>query len=140
MASAIVSKSPQPSAVPITTPSTSPIAQPVRQWSVAEKATRFSDWEPWPACGLRDELIGDRERLVEDRDPLVELVDRDVQRRADHHDVPVRHQVQAALERRLAEPRDGRERLTGGVERDERLARLAVADELEAPEAPEAAN
>ena len=42
----IVSPFPQPSAVPMTIPSTSPIAQPVRQWMVAEKATRFSDCSP----------------------------------------------------------------------------------------------
>ncbi len=65
---------------------------------------------------------------------------RDHERRADHDDVPVRHEVEAALERRLREPRDRRGGIAGGVERDERLARLAVPDELEPPEAAEAAH
>ena len=38
-----VSGSPQPRAVPMIIPSTSPIAQPVRQWTVAESATAFTD-------------------------------------------------------------------------------------------------
>jgi hypothetical protein len=35
----------QTSAVPITMPRTSPMAQPVRQWTVAAKASRLSDGE-----------------------------------------------------------------------------------------------
>ena len=42
MASAIVARSDQPSAVPIATPATSPIAHPVRQCRVAESATPVS--------------------------------------------------------------------------------------------------
>src|SRR3712207_7671894 len=117
----------------MTTPSTSPIAQPVRQCAVAENARRLSD------CGgaapaLRDELIRNGESLVEDRDALVELVRRDVERRADHYDVPVRHEVEPPLERRPAQPRDRRQRLARGVERDEGLARVAVPGRLGAPE------
>src|SRR5215471_4767163 len=85
-------------------------------------------------------FVGDRERFVEDRDALLELLVRDGQRRADHDDVPVRHQVEAALERRLVDARDGRERLAGGVEGDERLACLPILDQLDAPEAAEPAN
>ena len=40
----------------------------------------------------------DRQRLVEGGEGLVELVPRDRQRRAAHDDVPVHHQVEAALE------------------------------------------
>ena len=43
IASAIVWRLLQPSAVPITMPSTSPMAQPVRQCSVAVSAVRSSD-------------------------------------------------------------------------------------------------
>jgi hypothetical protein len=32
---------------------------------------------------LHDELVGDGKRVVEDRDPLVELLDGDVERRAE---------------------------------------------------------
>ena len=48
--------------------------------------------------------------------------------------------VEPALEARLGDPRHRLRRLAAGVERDERLARLAVADELEAPEEPEPAH
>src|SRR5262245_40551726 len=85
-------------------------------------------------------VVGDRERFVEDRDALLELLVRDGQRRADHDDVPMRHQIEAAFERRLGDARYGRERLAGGVEGDEGLTRLAVLDELDAPEAAEPAN
>src|SRR5215216_7825422 len=91
------------------------------------------------AIALLRVLVGDRERLVEDRDAFVELVAGDRQRRAHHDDVPVRHEVEAAVERRLRRPRDRRKRLARSVERDERLARLAVLDELKAPEAAQAA-
>src|SRR5688572_3998846 len=58
MASAIVARSENPSAVPITTPATSPIAQPVRQWRVALRASRvralpsvgISWWPAWWLC------------------------------------------------------------------------------------------
>src|SRR5207247_7149702 len=54
--------------------------------------------------------------------------------------VPVDEEIQAALERRLGELDDGRGSLAAGVERDERLARLAVADELEPPEQSQPAH
>src|SRR6266511_2071408 len=85
-------------------------------------------------------LVRDRERLVEDRDPFLDLVARNRERRADHDHVPVRHQVEAAPERRLRESRDRGEGLAGGVEGDERLARRAFLDQLEAPEAAEPAH
>src|SRR6266536_4444151 len=46
------------------------------------------------------------------------------------------HQVEAALESGLHQARHWREGLAGRVERDERFARLAVADELYSPEEP----
>src|SRR6185312_15711120 len=44
---------------------------------------------------------------------------------------------EAALEARLRDPGDRLGRLAAGIEGDERLARLPVPDELEAPEEPE---
>ena len=94
------------------------------------------------SCGLSPAyvLVGDGERLVEDRDALVHLLAGDRQRRHDHDHVPVRHQVEATLERRLRHPRHRRRRLARRVERDEHLARLAVLHELDAPEAAEPAH
>src|SRR5689334_3401223 len=85
-------------------------------------------------------LVGDREDVVEDRDALVELLARNRERRADHDHVPVRHEVEAAIERCLGKARHRRRRLAARVERDERLACLARGDELEAPEAAEPAH
>src|SRR5213078_4704924 len=76
----------------------------------------------------------------EHRQPLVELLASDVQRRADHDDVPVHEEVETAVERRLRQLRHGSGRFAAGVEGDERLARLAVANELEPPEEPEPAH
>ena len=64
-----------------------------------------SDGELRAAVALRV-LVRDREHVVEDRDALVQLLARDRERRADHDHVPVRHEVEAALERRLRQPRD----------------------------------
>src|SRR4029453_7842282 len=77
--------------------------------------------------------------LVEDRDPLAELLARDRERRADHDDVPVRHQIQAAIECGFCGARNGRERLARRVERHERLAGLAALDQLGPTEAAGAA-
>ena len=52
---------------------------------------------------LGDELVRDGQGVVESREGLVELVTCDRQRRAAHDDVPVRHQIEAALERPLAD-------------------------------------
>src|SRR3954469_3679249 len=82
-------------------------------------------------------FVRDREHLVEDRDALVDLLACDRQRRADHDHVPVRHEIEAPVEGRLGDARDRSEGLAGGVERDERLPRLAVLDELDPPEASE---
>src|SRR4051812_28627718 len=92
------------------------------------------------AKSLVAELVGNRQRVVESLDPVLELLARDRERRAHHDDVPVRHQVDAALERALHQRRDRLDRLARRVERHERLARLAVLDELEAPEAAESAH
>src|SRR4051794_14276059 len=85
-------------------------------------------------------LVGDGQHVVEDGDSLVELVARDRQRRANHEHVPVRHQVDAALECRLADAGHRRVVLAAAVERHEHLPRLAVAYELQAPEAAEPAH
>src|SRR4051794_28641862 len=85
-------------------------------------------------------LIRDREHVVEDRNALVELLAGDRQRRADHDDVPMRHQIEPAIERRLRQARDGCSSVAARVEGDEHLARLAVLDELETPERPEPAH
>src|SRR3954470_12120552 len=85
-------------------------------------------------------LVGDRENVVEDRDSFVELVARDRERRADHDHVPVRHEIEAALERCLAQARHGCCVFTAAIERHERLTRLARLHELEPPEAAEAPN
>src|SRR5437588_1533031 len=87
------------------------------------------------SCGLSDELVGNRKCVVEDLERLVELLARDRQRRAAHDDVPVGHQVEPALERALRHRGDGPRRLACAVERHERLARRAILDELEPPEA-----
>src|SRR5215210_7299338 len=115
-----------------------PVYRTVRNVSLASVADSMSLTQP-SAIALLRVLVGDREGLVEDRDALVELVAGDRERRADHDDIPVRHEVEPAVERRLRRPRDRRERLARRVERDERLARLAVLDQLEPPEAAQAA-
>src|SRR5262249_27174106 len=71
---------------------------------------------------LRGELVGDRERLVERREPFVELVAGDRQRRAAHDDVPVRHQVEPAVERTLGDSADRLGGVAAGVERHEGFA------------------
>src|SRR5262249_56538422 len=71
-------------------------------------------------------LVRDREHVVEDAQALVELLAGDIQRRRDHDDVPVDEEVEPALEGRLRHPGDRSRRLAAGVERYERLARLAV--------------
>ena len=53
-------------------------------------------------------LVRDRERLVQDGEPFLELVARDRQRRAEHDDVPVRHQEEAAPECRVIENANAR--------------------------------
>src|SRR5919106_1925281 len=65
----MVAMSDQPSAVPMIMPSTSPMAQPVRQCTVALKASALSDWVPWCVVmriSLSDTPIGYE---PEDRDP-----------------------------------------------------------------------
>src|SRR3954447_19063474 len=69
-------------------------------------------------------LVGDREDVVEDCDALVQLFAGDRERRADHDHVPVRHQIQAAIERCLGEARHRCSVLTAAVEWYERLPRL----------------
>src|SRR5207253_9005997 len=75
-----------------------------------------------------------------DPDALLDLLARDRQRRAHHDHVPVRHEIEAALERRLRDPADRGEYLAGGVEGNERLARGSILHELDAPEAAETAH
>src|SRR5436190_11627508 len=86
-----------------------------------------------------DVLVRDGQRFVEDRDALVELLARDRQRRADHDHVPVGHQVEATVERRLPEPSHRRSGLARRVERHERLADDTIPHELEPPEAAQPA-
>src|SRR5206468_7265261 len=100
-----------------------------------------SERKAGPRCGAglaaySKGLTGEIEDLVEDAEALVELLARDRQRRRDDDHVPVRHQVEAALQRRLRQLRDRCERLAARVEGNERLASLAIADELDAPEEP----
>src|SRR5262245_2752909 len=92
------------------------------------------------ARGLRAVFVCDREHLVEDLEALVELLARDVQRRGDREDVPVHERVQAAVEARLGDSGNRLRRLAAGVERDERLPCLAVLDQLQPPEQPEASD
>src|SRR5438067_7310034 len=89
------------------------------------------------ANSLSDELVGNGERVVEDLDRFVELLPCDRERRAAHDDVPVRHQVEAAIERALHHCADRLRVVAAAVERHERLARVSVLDELDAPEAAE---
>src|ERR687896_1313099 len=65
----MVAASDQPSAVPMITPSTSPIAQPVRQCTVALKASALSDWVTW--CVVMRSRLSDTPLGYEpeDRDP-----------------------------------------------------------------------
>src|SRR5207253_6486215 len=92
------------------------------------------------SSSVRVVLVGDREDVVENGDSVVELFAGDRERRADHDHVPVRHQVETAVERRFRDPRDRSARLAAGVERDERLARRTRLHELESPEAAEPAH
>ena len=56
------------------------------------------------------------EHLIEHAEPFVELVAGDRQRGRNDDHVPVGHQVEAALHRRLGELRNRRKRLSGGIE------------------------
>ena len=87
-----------------------------------------------------DVLVGDRQDIVENGNTLLGLVLGDGQWRHDHDHVPVRHQVETLLERRLREPGDGRGRFTGPVVGNEHLPGRSVLDELETPEAALAAH
>src|SRR5262245_20752847 len=78
--------------------------------------------------------------FVEHREALVELGTRDRQWRRDDEDVPVRHQVQTALRGGARDLGHRRERLARGVERHQRLPRLAILHELDAVEEAEAAD
>ena len=71
-----------------------------------------------PRCGeglaaYPTELI---EHLIEHAEPFVELIAGDRQRGRNDDHVPVGHQVEAALHRRLGELRNRRKRLSGGIE------------------------
>src|SRR4051812_6112976 len=78
-------------------------------------------------------LVGDRENVVEDRDSFVELLARDRKRRADHDHVPVGHEIEAALERCLAQARHGWCVLTAAVERHEPLPPLPRRSQPQGP-------
>src|SRR5919202_4037769 len=69
-------------------------------------------------------FVGERESVVEGGHALLDLLARDHERRADHDHVPVRHEVEAPLERGLRHARDGRKVLAARVEGHERLPRV----------------
>ena len=102
--------------------------------------TRLAAFLEKRRAGSAAYLVRDGERVVEDREAFVQLLARDVQRRREHDHVPVDEEVEACVERGLRQLRDRLGGLAGGVERYERLARLPVAHELEAPEETEPAD
>src|ERR671932_2027500 len=94
-----------------------------RSYSVDGTPSRIeTDVVPRAASGF----VGERESVVEGGHALLDLLARDHERRADHDHVPVRHQIEAALESGLGDPGHRREVRARRIEGHERLARLAV--------------